>query len=86
MTTTWFRRATRVACAVLPLLPIAASAQDTAMLFAHVRRTVLAQTGIELQPEVHFVGVFTADTPQETVRANLPALHSTAISDLMQYK
>ncbi len=46
-----------------------ASAQDTAMLFAHVRRTVLAQTGIELQPEVHFVGVFTADTPQETVRA-----------------
>ena len=29
MTTTWFRRATRVACAVLPLLPIAASAQDT---------------------------------------------------------
>ena len=30
MTTTWFRRATRVACAVLPLLPIAASAQDTA--------------------------------------------------------
>ena len=28
MTTTWFRRATRIACAVLPLLPIAASAQD----------------------------------------------------------
>ncbi len=31
MTTIWFRRATRVACAVLPLLPIAATAQDADM-------------------------------------------------------
>lgn len=40
-----------------------ATAQDVAMLLTHVRRTVLEQSGIELIPEVHFVGVFTAETP-----------------------
>ena len=39
-----------------------ASAQDVAMLLTHARRSVLEAFNIELIPEVHFVGVFTAET------------------------
>ena len=40
-----------------------ASAQDVAMLLTRVRRGVAERFAVELIPEVHFVGVFTADEP-----------------------
>ena len=41
-----------------------ASAEDVLQVFCHVQRTVLAATGVLLEPEVRFVGDWQGKTQQ----------------------